>query len=94
MTETENDSGLLAWVLSPLAWLSGVVGGTIGILGLDPIIQTIIATSGTWFSLVAVVGGTIAPNVPAIPTALATQALVTAGAVYALIKLYKLTQKL
>jgi len=92
MIEPDDDSGLLAWVLSPLAWLSGVVGGTVGFLGLDPVIQTIIATSGTWFSLTAVIASTIAPNVPAIPTGLATQVLVAVGIGYALIKLHKLAK--
>lgn len=77
-------------LIRPFAALSGVVGALVATLGIDPIIQTIVATSGTWFSIIAVFGSTIAPNIEAIPTGLATQLLVAAGIAYGLIKLGQL----
>ena len=88
MAETDDWKETL---IRPLAALSGAVGTLVAMLGLDPIIQAIVATSGTWFSLAAVFGGTIAPNVPAIPDGVGTQLLVAAAIAYGLIKLGKLS---
>lgn len=94
MTLQDTDFPTLTEVLTgPWAVGSAVVTLLAGVLGvLDPLIQIVTATTGTWFPIAATVSA-VAPLVEWIPTNLATQAFVVAAFIYIVVLLDRFAER-
>lgn len=90
----------------PWAGLAGLAGFTLWMLGtiqaaiitllspLSPLLEPLVVTAGQWFSIIAIFGATVAPNVSWLDEQAATGVLVAGGIVFGLIKISQLIDAL
>jgi hypothetical protein len=68
-----------------------LVSGWLGML--DPAIQFVSATAGTWFPAIAVGSQWVLPQIPAVPDGFGTDLIIAAAVVYVAILLSRLGRK-
>lgn len=85
--------GLRELVTEPITWLLAVPATVAGYVGLGPLLQFVVDTAPTWFTLAAISGSTLIPELPSAPEGLGTAIVLIAAIAYGSILLGRLLSK-